>query len=133
RRLSEALERSAVVAPLQGEVALSRPCGGAVTRRGQSCKARLRLRKAFLGLLEPAGAEQGAAEHDLRVAELVEVVDPAPQELDRVPRVLLRLRVSSEVELDARERGDRLRGVGVVAGVEGDRERLLEELGRALG
>ena len=131
--LAEALARLRLVSAAQGEIALRRPGRGGVTRRRESGKALLCLREAGFGLVGAAELEQGAAEHDLGRAELVEIVDAIAQELDRVARVPLGLLEAPRVELDARERRDRLRGVSVVAQVERRRERLLEELLRALG
>src|SRR6266496_2222836 len=99
-----------------------RPGRRRVARRSEPRKAFLSLREADFRLVGAPELEQRAAEHDLRRPHLVEVVDAIGEELDRVTRILLRLLELPRVELDARERGHGLRGVGVVAEVARARE-----------
>ena len=48
----------------------------------------------LLGLVEPVLLEQRAAEHELGVADLVDLVDAVAEQLQRVARLLLRLLTS---------------------------------------
>src|SRR5437016_503355 len=97
-----------------------------MTRRGELRETLLRGIENVFGLVEPTLFHQRAAEHDLRVADLVEEVLAPREELERVPGLLLGERVLLCAEMDLRERGHRLRGVRFAAGLERDREGLLQ-------
>src|SRR5207248_1255254 len=79
-----------------------------------------------LGLVEPVLLEQRPAEDDLRVSDLVDEVHASVEQLQRMARLLLRELVLLRTEMNLGERRDRLRGVGVAARLERNRERLLE-------
>src|SRR2546423_128634 len=97
------------------------------------------LRQARLGIVEPRFrlvesflSEERRAEDDLRVADLVDEVDTAVEQLQRVPRLLPRQLVLLQTEMDLRERRDSLRSVGVVPRLERDRKCLLQMTDRVL-
>ena len=56
-----------------------------MTRRGELQEILLRFCEGLLGLVEPTLLEQRAAEDESCASDLVQEVDPAVQELDRVP------------------------------------------------
>src|SRR3954462_12625591 len=80
----------AVLAAPRRQIALRHPRRGAVAGRRKLVEARLGGRELRLRLLEPVLLEQRAPEHELRVADLVEQVDAGVEQLERVPRLLLR-------------------------------------------
>src|SRR5439155_12132950 len=85
------------------------------------------------GFLEPTLPEERAPEDELRVADLVEEVDPAVEQLERVPRLLLGEVDLVRAEVHLRERRDSLRGVRLAADLERDAEGLLQERLRLVG
>ena len=101
--------------------------------RRQLGKRLLGLAELLLGLVEPALLEQRAAEHELRVADLVEHVVAAAENLERVPRLLLGRAVVAGAQVHLRERRDRGRRVLVASDLERDREGVLQMLDRLLG
>src|SRR4051794_24608224 len=70
--------------------------------------------------------EQRAAEDEMNVAALVEVVAALVENRERMPRLLLRELRRTTAQMHLRKRRDGLGGVGVVAGLERDRKRFLE-------
>ena len=81
-----------VVAAPGGEIAARDPCGSAMAGRAELAEAGLGGGERRLGLVEPVLLEQRAAEHELRAADLVEVVLAAVEQPERMPRLLLGLR-----------------------------------------
>ena len=79
---------------------------------------------AIVGLVEPALLEQRAAEHELRVADLVDHVLAVGEQLERLARLLLgELRLAG-AQVHLRERRDAAAGLDVLAEVERDAERV---------
>src|SRR5207302_5905506 len=76
--------RFLVVATGKGELPARRPRGCAVTRRGELQEALLRFCEGLLGLVEPALLEQRTAEDESCTSDLVQEIDPAVQELERM-------------------------------------------------
>src|SRR5919108_516032 len=139
--LAEERTGAAIVAAREGEFPLGRPGGGAMARRRELGKALLRLRERLLGLVETSLLEQGAAEDELGVADLVEVVqEPADVDgiVDRLVELLRALRMLARAWPVAVPLGDERGlevGVGdslVVAHRLGELERTLDVLARGL-
>src|ERR1051326_6308003 len=108
----ESLGRSAVevcckpvVVTPGGEVAACDPGRGAVTGRSELCEARLGRGKLLLRLVEEVLLEQRAAEDEVCVSDLVEVILLALEELQRVPRLTRCLLDVAGAEVDLRQRG----------------------------
>src|ERR671923_239637 len=129
--LAEERTGAAIVAAREGEFPLGRPGGGAMARRRELGKALLRLRERLLGLVETSLLEQGAAEDELGVADLVEVVRPAVEQLEGMPRLLLGELQLAAPQVHLGEGGDGVRA-GRVVQLERDPERLLELRDRLL-
>src|SRR2546429_8944212 len=117
-----------VVPPPSGEVAARHPGCGTVAGRSQLAEAGLACGEGLLGLVKPALLEQSPAEHELCIAGLVDVVDPSVEQFQCVASLLLGLLEVACPEMNLRERGDGSTRVGVLAGLQRDRERLLEQL-----
>ena len=83
------MRRIEVFAAPHRKVALGDPRCRTVTGGGDLLEAALRLLEHRVRLVEPLLFEEGPAEDELGVADLVEVVDPAAQKLECVPRLLL--------------------------------------------
>src|SRR4029453_15132523 len=79
-----------VLATPHGQVALGDPRCRTVADRGELLEAALRVLEHLLRLFELLLLGQSPAEAELGVADLVEVVDPAAQKIECVPRLLLR-------------------------------------------
>src|SRR6185503_16532603 len=77
--------------------------------------------------------EQSPAEDELGVADLVEVVDPAAQKIECVPRLLLRELRLARAQVDLRKRRDDVAGIGVIADLEENPIGVLEVLDRLFG
>src|SRR5437763_927124 len=90
-RLAEEARRLLVVVPLRREVALCHPGRGAVTCGRKLFETRLCGVEDLLRLIEAALLQHCASEHELRVADLVQIIDAAREQLQRMPRLLLRL------------------------------------------
>src|SRR5262249_58087537 len=86
--------------------------------------ALLRSREDVLGLVETPLLEQRAAEDDLRISDLVEVVDPPVEQLQRVPGLLLGQLDRPRAEVNLGERGDGVCCVDEMTELEGDSERV---------
>src|SRR5215212_11455844 len=92
--------RAAVVAAALGELALRDP-GRSAVRCGRELVERvLGLREEGVGLVVLLLLEQRAAEHEARVADLVEAVLAVPEELERVARLARRLLIVTCAEVD---------------------------------
>ena len=73
------MRRVEVLAPPHGQIALSDPRCRTVARGRKLFEAALRLLEHCVCLVEPLLVEEGAAEDELGVADLIEVVDTAAQ------------------------------------------------------
>src|SRR5215468_9060772 len=122
-----------VVPPTGSEIAACDPRRGAMAGGSEVAEAGLGGGKSRLRVVEAALLEQRPAEHELCVAGLVDVVDPSVEQLERVPSLLLRLLDVARPQMDLRERGDGATGVGVLTGLERDRERFLQQVDRVVG
>src|SRR4029077_19869631 len=127
------LGRTFVIPPLGGEVAASDPGRSAMAARPQLAKARLGREEGRIGLVEPVLLEQRAPEHELRAAHLVDIVDSAFEQLERMTRLSLRVRERAGPQMDLSERRDGPACVRLAPQIERDRERLLEQLNRLVG
>src|SRR5579884_1321986 len=127
------LGRPLVIAPARCEVAACDPGGRAVAPRAELAEARLCGGEGRLRLVEPALLEQGVPEHELGAADLVDVVDATVEQLECLARLLLGQLDVARAQMDLRERRNGAAGVGVAPEVEGDRERLLEQLHGLVG
>src|SRR5260370_38955667 len=97
----------------------------------QLLEARLGGLEGFAGLVQVALVEQRPAESELGVANLVEVVSAAVEELERVTRLRLGLLELAGAEMHLCERRDSLGRRGGIAEVERDPEGVLQEADRA--
>jgi hypothetical protein len=104
-----------------------------VARRAKLVETLLRCHECALGLVEPALLEERSAEDELGIANLVDEVDPALEERERVPGVLLGQRELARAEVNLGERGDRLRGIRLASDVQRRADRLLQERDRLRG
>src|SRR5687768_16403211 len=93
---------------------------------------RVRGPEALLRFLELPALHERAAEHDVRLADLVEEVVAALEQLQRVPRVLFGPIPVLEVEVHGRQAADRLRRVALRVDLDGDGEGCLQLLDRLL-
>src|SRR6266508_4056956 len=103
-----------------------------MARGGELSKALLRQLKGVFRLFEALLLEERAPEHELRVADLVEVVDPPFEQGQGLAGLLLRGLGLADAEMNLGERGDGLCGIGVAADFERDAERVLEKADRLL-
>src|SRR5438094_666990 len=103
-----------------------------MTGRTELAEARLGVGERRFRLVEPSLLEQGAPEHELCIAGLVGVVDATVEQIERLASLFLCLLEIACAQMDLRERGHGASGVGFLAGVECDRERLLEQLDRVV-
>src|SRR5581483_7663316 len=115
------------------EVAPSDPRCSPVASRTELGEAPVGFAEHRLRLVEPPLLEQRASEHELGVADLVEIVDATVEQLERVTRLLLSLVEVAGAEMDLGERRDGAAGVSVPAGLESDRERLLQQADGVVG
>src|SRR5487761_797996 len=90
------------------------------------CERRLRLVEAVL-------RQQRASEHELRTADLVEIVLPALEQLQRVTRLLFGLPDVTAAQMNLRERRNGAAGISLVADVERNPEGLLQQRDRFVG
>ena len=86
-----------------------------MARGAELVERRLCGGEGLLGLVEPALLEQGTPEHKLCAADLVDVVLVAGglEQLQRVPRLLLRLLDVAGAQVNLGERRDGAARVGV--------------------
>src|SRR5579884_4514243 len=126
------VERSRVVARAPVRVALRRPRRGDVARRAEALEQPLCRRELAHRLVDASLLEQRAPEHEVRVAALVDVVVAVVEDRQRVPRLLLGELRRAAAQVHLCKRRDRLRGVGVVAELERQGERVLEVRDRGL-
>src|SRR4051794_8186364 len=87
-----------------GKVASGDPRGGAVTGRTELLEARLGGHEGRLRVVEPVLLQQRAAEHELRVADLVEIVLVTLEQPERMLRLLGGLLRVTSPEVDLGER-----------------------------
>src|SRR5882757_716594 len=116
-----------VVAPPRRKIAARHPGGCTVAGGTELPEARLGCDERSLGLVEPVLLEQRAAEHELRAADLVDVVLRAAEQPQRMPRLLLGLFEVAGAQMNLGERRYGACSVAVAAGVEPDGERFLEQ------
>ena len=83
------MRRLTVVAELGREVALGDPGGGPVAGRRKLFEACLGPVEHLRGLVEPILLEERASEDELGVTDLVDELDPAAEQLERMARLLL--------------------------------------------
>src|SRR6476619_6072187 len=88
--------------------------------------------EALLRLVEAAPLQQRAAQHEVRLADLVEEVLAPLEERERLACMLVRRLVVAEVLVHRREAPESLRGVRLRAGLDGECERGGEMLDRLL-
>ena len=123
---AEELGRPVGVGASQRKVSLRDPGRGEQARRLEALERLLGGFQPLGGLVEAVLLEQRAPEYELDVADLVECVFAAAEEVERVARLrLCELRVA-RAEMNLGERRDRVAGVDVVGLVEADRDRVLE-------
>src|SRR6478735_4811300 len=79
-----------IVTPAAREIAAGDPGAGPVTDRGHLLEHRVGGEEALLGLVEAIALEQGAAEHELGLADLVEEVLAALEQGERLAGVFVR-------------------------------------------
>jgi hypothetical protein len=127
------LGRALVVPPSSCQIAAGDPGSRTMAAGPELTEARLGAGEGCLRLVEPILLEQGAPEHELGAPDLVDVVDPTVEKLERLARLLLGQLDAAGAQVNLGKRGDRAAGVGVSSEVERDRERLLEQLHRLLG
>src|SRR6266545_188113 len=108
------------------EIAEGDPRSGAVADRRQLFERLVGGAELLLRVVEPLLFEERTAEDELGIPDLVEEVEPAVQEPERVSRLLLGLVDVAGPQVDLGKRRHRLRGVGIVPEVESDAEGLLE-------
>src|SRR5438067_2098969 len=96
--------RKPVVAAPRREVASCDPGRCAMAGRTELLKARLRRDECRFGLVEVVLFEQRATEHELRIADLVEVVLVALEQPERVLGLLGSLVDVTGAQVDLRER-----------------------------
>src|SRR5260221_4989050 len=77
-----------IVSTARGEIALGDPRCGTVARRLVLVKGRFGNLECCGRLVEPALLEQRTAEHELRVADLVEAIFTVVEQRERVTRLL---------------------------------------------
>src|SRR3954454_18630049 len=124
------MRRKPVVAALRGKIPARDPRGCAMAGGAELFEARLGRGERRLRLVEAILLEQRAPEHELRVADLVDVVLEALEEEQRMPRLLLGLLDVAGAQVDLRAGRDRLAGVRVAAGLERDGDGLLQQRDR---
>src|SRR5712691_1793815 len=87
----------------------------------------------MLGFVEPVLFEQGTAEDDLRVADLVQEVRAPLEQLERVAGLLFGQAPVAGSEMNLCKRRDRLRCIRVATDLERNGERTLEIRDRVVG
>src|SRR3954454_9946458 len=109
-----------VVATARCEVALSDPGVGAMAAGGHLVISVFAGFERNLGLVEPVLPEERTAEDELRVADLVHLVNAIAEQLQRVARLLLGAHEVTGAEVNLGDAVDRMRGFVVVSNFEGD-------------
>src|SRR5918994_6290769 len=104
-----------IVSALGGQVSLGHPAGGAMARGGKLVEGGQRGVEGLARLVETGLLEERAAENELGAADLVEVVVPVGQQLQRLPGLLLCLLELPASKVDLRQRRDCAGRLGVVA------------------
>src|ERR1041385_2535803 len=112
------MRRPAVLSAPHCEIALRDPRCGPVADGAELLEARLRVLEHGVCLLEPLLLQKSAAEDELGVAVLVEVVAPAAEKLECVPRVLLCELRLARAQVNLRQRRDDVAGIRIVADLE---------------
>src|SRR5215216_1805806 len=95
--------RAAVVAAALGELALRDPGGSAMRCRRELVERVLGLCEHRLGLVVPLLLEERAAEHEPRVADLVDAILTVAEQLERVARLALGGLVVAGPQVDLRQ------------------------------
>ena len=114
------------------DVSLRRPNRGPVAHGRQAREALVGGGERHLRVVEAALLGQRAAEHELRVPDLVDEVVAAGEQLERVARLRLGDVRLARAEVDLGERRDRLRRVGGGVELERGRDGTLQVLDRLL-
>src|SRR2546423_7701421 len=107
--------RYSVVAPLGCEGALRNPRRGSMTRRRKLVVRTLTCAEGLLRFVETVLLEQSTSEHELRIADLADLVDAVAQQLERVAGLLLRTGDVTRAEVNLGDAVDRMRGLRVVS------------------
>ena len=120
----------AVVTTSCREVPQCDPRLGPVADRRQLLCSRISRPEALFRLVKLSALQQRSSQYELRRTDLVEVVLPTLQKLERIPRQTLRLVVLAPVQMNPGDPLERLRGVRRGIGVERPRVgRLDDDLG----
>src|SRR6476646_3193793 len=101
--------------------------------RGKLCEAELSLSEDLLGFIQPLLLEQGTAEDDLRIADLVEKVRAPLEQLERMAGLLFGQAPVARSEVNLCERRNRLGCIRVAADLERNGERALQVRDRIVG
>ena len=125
--------RKPVVTAARGEVPEGDPRPGAMATRGELVVGLLAGAERLLRLVEAVLFEQRAAEDELGVADLVDVVDAVTEQLERVAGLLLCTGDVAGAEVDLGDAVHGVRGLCVVPDLEGDADRVLQERDRLVG
>src|SRR5439155_8320745 len=122
-----------VVAPPGGEIALGNPRRCTMTSGRELVVCKLAGAERRIGLVETILLEQRPAQDEIGVADLGDLVDTVAEQLERVPRLLLGPLDVAGAQMDMGDAVDRVSGLRVVADLEGDSYRVLEEVHRFFG
>src|ERR671935_195180 len=76
--------------------------------------------EGLLGLVQPVLLEERPTEHQLRIPDLVDLVHAIAEQLQRVPRLLLRALHVPGAEVNLGDAIDRMCGLRVVPNLESD-------------